>query len=102
MQYYSITEAAQLTGADPATIRGMARDGLIAAFEEGGRWALPEESIDRLTQLAEEAEAAIEEGADELDEASDEDEDEDEDEDDDVYDNGPEENPDANPDDEDD
>jgi excisionase family DNA binding protein len=75
MEYLTITEAAEATGIEPATLRGMCRDGVLEAYEEGGRWAIPEEAVDALVEQVEAVEATVESGENEPEDDSDDGED---------------------------
>ena len=58
------TELSQLSGYSTATIRALARDGLIPAIPDNGKWVFPSDAPETLASMA----ADAEDGADELQE----------------------------------
>ena len=59
---YDTTELSKASGFNPNTIREMARNGLLPAISDDGRWVFHEDCVELLTSMAEDAE----DGADEL------------------------------------
>ena len=79
MEYLTVAEVTERTGISAATIRAMAREGVLKAYESGGRWVIPAEAVDSLEEQMAATEAAIEEEEEQEEEQEEEDEDEDED-----------------------
>lgn len=93
MEYLTVAEVVERTGISAATVRAMARDQILEAYESGGRWIFPLHVAEALEEQVEAAQEALESGEHEPVE----DDDDDDEEEDDVV-----ENPEDNPDDEDD
>ena len=75
------TDLSEMSGYSTATIRAMARDGLIPSVSDQGRYLFPDDAPEKLASMASEAEDGSDELQDELEEMYEGYEEEDDDED---------------------